>query len=76
MFNLTLVISLLYQVIASDIWRTCRIKRKYYRDNHVSFSIPVTENHGGSGLNQVRVEGLPSGWTQTLLRILITKLVL
>ena len=38
------------------------------RDNHVSFSIPVTENHGGSGLNQIRVEGLPSGWTQTFVK--------
>ncbi|WP_239661790.1 hyperosmolarity resistance protein Ebh [Staphylococcus capitis] len=44
------------------------LNAKYYRDNHVSFSIPVTENHGGSGLNQVRVEGLPSGWTQTFVK--------
>ena len=55
MFNLTLVISFLSSDSTPPTFgEPVGLNAKYYRDNHVSFSIPVTENHGGSGLNQVR----------------------
>ncbi|WP_458127428.1 hyperosmolarity resistance protein Ebh [Staphylococcus epidermidis] len=41
------------------------LKSKYYRDDTVSFTVPVSDNQGGSGVKQVTVEGLPSSWTQS-----------
>lgn len=42
------------------------LKEKYYRGDSVNISIPLTENQGGYGINQVNVENLPSGWTSHL----------
>lgn len=44
------------------------LNSKYYRDNQVTFTVPVEDNHGGSGVNQVTVEGLPTGWTQSFVK--------
>ena len=66
--NFSNAITLITDETPPTIGEPVGLKDKYYRDNQVHFTIPVSDNQDGSGVNQVTIEGLPSGWTHSFVK--------